>query len=351
MKSIKGIYSNIRSMYDPLYLTECYCREDLKRKLQAIAIKPISSNSKRKIKELWGKSSPWFDYYNSVGDSNRVHLYFPEPWYFKHIDASLNNWTVCRAIDDKCLYDYFFYDIRRPRTVLKICNGMYLDASSRILTLAEAAATCHAVGRVIIKPSVGSSGGEGILFWDENNGIDIESVLRDSKDEVVQEVIGQHATLDQIHTGSINTIRILTLTTENGVKVISSILRAGVGKAKVDNFSRGGVAFGIDSEGKLKEKGWSILGISHNGHPDGAKTLGVQLPGYFDCVDICKAAAPRFARFSRLISWDFAIDPDSKPFLVEANLNHGGISTHQICNGPIFGDEETTRYMIKKFVK
>ena len=36
--------------------------------------------------------------------------------------------------------------------------------------------------------------------------------------------------------------------------------------------------------------------------------------------------------------------------LFEANLYGGELDFHQMCNGPIFGDEETTKQMIKRFV-
>ena len=43
--------------------------------------------------------------------------------------------------------------------------------------------------------------------------------------------------------------------------------------------------------------------------------------------------------FSRLISWDFAIDENGEPMLIEMNISYGELDFHQLCNGPIFGDK------------
>lgn len=64
-----------------------------------------------------------------------------------------------------------------------------------------------------------------------------------------------------------------------------------------------------------------------------------------------KEIAPRFARFAKLVSWDFAVDKNENPLLIEANLYGGELDFHQKCNGPIFGDENTTRAMIELFYK
>ena len=41
---------------------------------------------------------------------------------------------------------------------------------------------------------------------------------------------------------------------------------------------------------------------------------------------------------SSLISWDFAVDKDGDPILIEANFTFGEIDFHQLCNGPILGE-------------
>ena len=75
------------------------------------------------------------------------------------------------------------------------------------------------------------------------------------------------------------------------------------------------------------------------------------VPSHDKCCAISKRAALRFSRFSKLISWDFAIDLRGRPLLIEANLYGGELDFHQMCNGPLFGDEVTTRAMVERFYK
>ena len=39
-----------------------------------------------------------------------------------------------------------------------------------------------------------------------------------------------------------------------------------------------------------------------------------------------------------IISWDFAVDENSEPILIEYNLNYPDVMIYQMNNGPLFGD-------------
>ncbi len=119
----------------------------------------------------------------------------------------------------------------------------------------------------------------------------------------------------------------------------------------MDNVSSGGVACGIDKEGCLKQKSYNAKGMCWDGHPDGISLIGRKVPSFNECCRISKEIAPRFIRFAKLVSWDFAIDKNANPVLIEANLCGGELDFHQMCNGPIFGDEATTKAMVERFYK
>lgn len=40
-----------------------------------------------------------------------------------------------------------------------------------------------------------------------------------------------------------------------------------------------------------------------------------------------------------MISWDIATDENGQPIMIEANLTNGELDFHQLCNGPLFGDD------------
>ena len=50
-----------------------------------------------------------------------------------------------------------------------------------------------------------------------------------------------------------------------------------------------------------------------------------------------KKAHKMLSRFG-IISWDFAVDENSEPILIEYNLNYPDVMIYQMNNGPLFGD-------------
>ena len=352
--SIKSILYRLQTKYrdyvDPLFFQMRYAKSTLAKKRNTITFDKIDNDSIFKFKNLWGEVNGWFDFYYTIGDKSKVELYFPDDWFFKSIDANMNDWRICRVMDDKGMYDLFFYDVNRPRTIARCCNGIWMNDYYEITDEERVVTSCHELGKVIIKPSISSCGGHGIVFWQKGQG-DLYEKLNSCRNCVVQEIIEQHDDLSSIHPESINTIRIMTMLYDGEVHILSSILRMGVGDSKVDNVSSGGIACGIDEQGRLKNKAFQADGRCYDKHPQGKIFEGLLVPGFESCKTLCRKVAPRFARFSRLISWDFAIDRNAQPLLIEANLYAGELDFHQMCNGPIFRDEATTKIMIDRYYK
>ncbi len=351
VKKLLGIVARVYSdIFDPLLFQKRYAHNTLNKKRITVEFDKIDPETIRKIKGLWGKKNGWFDFYYTVGDKSRGHLYFPDDWFFDSVDASLNDWRTCKAIDDKGMYDLYFADVKRPKTIARCCGGLWLSEKYEMIDLKRVLSLCDDAERVIIKPSISSSGGRGIVFWQKGQN-DLTGKLNSFSNCVVEEILEQHDDLNAIHAESINTIRIMTMLLDGEVHILSSILRMGVGDSKVDNVSSGGLACGINEQGKLKKMAFGVDGSGVDKHPQGPVFEGLSVPGFDACKTICKTVAPRFARFSRLVSWDFAIDKSSSPLLIEANLCGGELDFHQMCNGPIFGDEATTKEMINRFYK
>lgn len=349
IKKIKSVFWWLYSEYDPYRGQRLYAQRTLNDKRNTIEFNNCNPNTLLNINRLWrGGVNGWFDFYNTVGKGANTHLYFPDDWFYDYVDAKLNKWKLCRIIDDKSLYDLYFHDVNRPKTIASCHEGQWLDGQYCLTNLKSVAGYCLDNKRVIIKPSRGSSGGHGISFWQEGDE-PIEQLLIKYDNCVVQQIIEQHDDLKALHSDSINSIRIMTIFLDGEVKILSSVLRIGVGKAKVDNISSGGVACGIDKNGYLKEMAYNAKGKCWDGHPDGLVLKGRKVPSFEECCVVCKRIAPRFVRFARLISWDFSIDKKGSPLLIEVNLCGGELDFHQMCNGPIFGDEATTKEMIDRF--
>lgn len=349
--------SELLCNYKHVYLRKRFASKDfLKKKSKTI---PLTDPQKKEIIEFWKPfyrsikhELHWFEFYNSFCDNKEnLKYYIPDSIYYSIIDLYYTNPVRAKQIDDKNLYDLIFNGVRMPYTIVRKSNGMLLNNQYQAITTEEALKLCKSYRSVISKEAVESEGGKGIRFFDFDSTTDQEFIdwLDSSTEITIQEVIQQHSSLAKIHENSINTIRIITLMTDGSLHVLSSVLRMGVGKARVDNASSGGIVCGIDKNGCLKEYAYNIKGERWSQHPQGAIFKGMPIVGYQLCVDQVKSLAGRINGLSRLISWDFAISPEGEPILIEVNLSFGQVDFHQICNGPIL--QELTDEQKKKVIR
>ncbi len=139
---------------------------------------------------------------------------------------------------------------------------------------------------------------------------------------VFTEVLKQHELINQIHSKSINTIRMVTLITSQGsTEIISAFMRFGVGNSIVDNASSGGFFVGINIDtGTLKREGHYLPeygGKQIFEHPNsGFRFDGFKIPFFKEASEMVFNAVEIIP--DRLIGWDVAITPDG-PIIIESN--------------------------------
>ena len=135
------------------------------------------------------------------------------------------------------------------------------------------------------------------------------------------------------------TIRILSLLSDNGVKIYSSVIRMGINGSKVDNASSGGITCGIKKDGHLNSYAYSAAGEKYDIHPTSKiKFDDITIPNFQKAKELVTNLHPTIPMF-RLVSWDIAIDEEGEPILIEANLKYGELDFHQLNNGPVFGED------------
>lgn len=264
--------------------------------------------------------------------------YLPDDLYYSRIDAHYNDWWECSYVDNKCFYRRMFQGIRHPETVATRTGGLWYDSEGQLLRRDKLDALLSAEPEIVAKVARSSGGGRGVHFLPGADFAKIEHKCFDD-DIVIQRPIQQHPDLAAINPSSVNTIRILSLLRQDGVKIYSAILRIGVGGARVDNASSGGITCGITAEGKLKKYAYTAAGQRFETHPTSGNPFeGTQIPGFAQCMAAVPQLHVQVPRF-HLVSWDFAVAPDGQPVLVEANLHYGELDFHQLNNGPIFGED------------
>lgn len=287
-------------------------------------------------------STKWHLFYSSVNGifSNK---YIPETLFYSKIEPSLNRGIMVPALEDKNLMETLFSEIQQPKTIIKNINSSYYHRNKRI-TPDTAVSICAEYDYFVIKPSLGSSGGNGVELIarsDENDvmvGQQIEKLFaKYGNDFIVQEVIKQHKWLTLLNPTSVNTIRILSFLRDREVVILSSIIRIGRLNCFVDNTGFGGLACGIKKNGTLEQIGYDKYGRPHYKTSVGTVLHNFKIPFYERILQNVQIYHERIP-FFKLVSWDITVGmEDNEVILIEFNSMKQGINAHQLTNGPLFG--------------
>lgn len=357
------VVRNINDMYHLAYLRYVIWQRkkdsklELKKIQSASNTNPLSLQQKKEISSFWNSFSKkeyfdinWFEVFNAVShEENLLQFYLPHDFFYCYVDTLFSNTQRASVFDDKNMYDIYFHDVKMPPTICRKMGGVYLDNNYNIISIDEVITKCIDNGKLIIKETINSCGGYGISFWDSEKSTvnDLKSVIMNKDNYIVQEIIKQHEEIAKLHKYSVNTIRIMTLLYNDEIIPVSSVIRMGVDNSQVDNAKNGGLVCGLRNNGQLREVAYDIVNNPYLQHPQGTLFPEVIIPSFDKCIEISCRLAGRFASVAKLISWDFAVDVDSNPVLIEANFTYGGIGVHQKCNGPLFGDKtaEVIKYV------
>ena len=304
----------------------------------------IPSEYKSEVNQFWKKytsiSPKWAWYYasrNGIMDPR----YIPNTLIYTTIDQHFNNRKIGYGFNDKNYYSLIFQGIKQPDVIARNIGGIFVDDNYKLISVEEIISLITNEHEVICKPSLESGSGRSIQFWNTRDDINnIKSFLINKKetDYIIQRIIEQHEDLNKVHSGSVNSLRIVSILMQDGVYILSSNLRMGIDSGRVDNVTAGGISCGINNDGTLKKYATSYYtGEKYERHPQGLVFDGYKVPSYDKAIELIKKAHPLIPHF-RLVSWDIAIDKDGDPILIEANMRKGGINLNQFNNGPLFGD-------------
>lgn len=302
----------------------------------------LSAEESEAVHAYWdkyteGDAEGWVAYYSGIYGEFDVR-FLPDSVYYIDIDPYLNHREAAGIIDHKAYYSRLFPDVPQPGMLACRINDTWLNQEYDNISENDVAESCSRAGKVIVKPAAGYCGGLGISVWDsqKNSEEELRRILdRTKTDMVIQEYLKQSPVTASLHSSSVNTIRTISFYHKGDIKILSSIIRIGVGESQVDNISAGGISVGICEDGSLKEKGFDKKGNSYRVHPDGAVFEGVKINAYGQICSHIKRLH-RALPYFRLISWDFAVDEKETPVLIEANLMNGELDFHQMNNGPLF---------------
>lgn len=227
-----------------------------------------------------------------------------------------------------------------PKTILSCTKGMLRDGEYRQIDTTAAGKLLEQAGRVFIKPTVNTSSGENCSVADLHDGADTLSgepadtlIGRLGSDFVIQERLVCHSSIQRIYAGSVNTFRLISYRWKDDILFFPTIMRIGRGGSHLDNAHAGGMFIAVDDDGRLHRQAFTEFHEVFDRHPDtGLVFDGYQIP-LFPAV---KAAARRMHELLPqlgVVNWDFTIDADGNPVMIEANTHGGSVWLPEIAHG------------------
>ena len=175
----------------------------------------------------------------------------------------------------------------------------------------------------IVKP-VDGEGGKGVekienINLKENRNL-YEKLIK-NKQNIVEQCILQHKKLNELYSGSVNSLRMFTFYKEGKVYFLQAILKIGNGGV-VDNFSSGGMYAYVDEKGYVYTEAIDREDNIFAEHPISKhKIVGFKVPMFEEAVELVKEAG-KVVPEVRYVGWDVAIS-NNGPMIIEGNCFPG----------------------------
>lgn len=124
---------------------------------------------------------------------------------------------------------------------------------------------------------------------------------------ILEEPIEQSSAMAQLNESSVNTVRLITVKTKEGIEVVDSFMKVGRKGSFVDNGGAGGLLVGIDrTTGSLSTVARDEFANAFEVHPDnGFSFVGYQLPDWEQLFKLANVVSSKMQHIS-YIGWDFA---------------------------------------------
>ena len=334
-----------------------------KRRVEIYSKVSLTERQKEEIdilfKQNYGKRVPytWHRHFTAF-TGNFDKNYFPELLYIPEFEAYMNlNKYYNRVFSDKNLLPNLAVaaGIKVPKTIVCCVKGVYKGSGNNIISKGEALDILNNSGCVFVKPSVDSCSGKACAIIDINDGVDkisqkpIESIINElGSDFVIQEKIVCHKTISDLYPNSVNTFRIITYIWKDKIKMFPAIMRIGSGGSCVDNAHAGGMFIAVNEDGTLHKTAFTEFKKEYTNHPDtGVCYEGYKIEMFPEVLNSAKKMHELIPQIG-VANWDFTIDEDGIPVLVEVNITSGSVWLPQIAHGKgAFGEDtaEVLRWM------
>lgn len=260
-----------------------------------------------------------FKYQAGYLDYNRFKMYELNKQYRKIVLTRGKNNELVKSLNDSEYICYF-----SDKSVFNKKFKNYLNRDFLLINkenFNEFKQFIKNRNEIMVKP-LGMCCGKGIEKIKINDYKDKElfDYLIETNRLLIEEVAVQHKIFNKIFSNSINTIRIVTVISNNNIiSIVGAYLRMGTGNSVVDNFNNGGICCPIDIKtGIINYPAVNKDCIYFDKHPDtGFNLIGFKVPNWDKVINLAKEVAMIVPEV-RYVGWDICLKED-KPFLIEGN--------------------------------
>lgn len=303
----------------------------------------------RIYKTNYGEKIPytWHRHYTAF-TGKFDELYFPELLYIPEFEHYMNQ---CEE------YVYVYSDknvlpliaksvgVKTPEIFGGCSKGVFFNKDYENVSPEEFIKMVSDIGEGFIKPTIDSCSGIGCKQVEFYNGRDIlqdekiENIILNLGDDfVLQKRLKCSQSIKKLYDKSVNTFRVLTYRWNGDIVLAPTVMRIGCGGGYLDNAHAGGIFIGVTEQGKLLKEAVTEFGKRYTQHPDsGIIFENYKIEGF---EEVIKSAIRMHEAIPQLgiIHWDFTINDENVPILIEANCKDGGIWLQQMAHGKsVFG--------------
>lgn len=285
-----------------------------------------------------------------------------------NINRVLNPQPYCTEYSDKNNFDRLIgWGGVFPNTILRKTGNITMDADYKNIQLDHnrLKSLLAPYNRVILKPTVDSNSGKGVMLFVNTNGkwlhqnkgteLTVEFIIGLKGSWILQEALEQHPFMAQFNPTSVNTLRLATYRSvkDNKVHLLSSVIRMGAQGACVDNLHKGGHMIRVMADGRLDDHCFdaSARRSDTHGDIDFSKNSFI-VPEWETIVSFAKKVAERIGE-CRLVQHDIMIDKHGNPRLIEYNVIGFSAWIAQFTGTPALSDwtDEIHDYVIQNINK
>ena len=305
--------------------------QDIKECVEKVA--HITGKSNAEI--LWDMVLCVFRHQAGYNDYTNFGMYDMTEEQRKTILTRGKNQQYIHALNNPADRHYFENKVEFLEFFSEEIGREYLDLSKATFDDFEAFFQKH--NQMIAKPDAGLGGKdvEKVDPKEEGSAVALYNRLKTGGQTLIEEVLEQHVALDAIYPDAVNTIRMVTMTDQNGSPhLLYAAIRIGKNGSVIDNFHSGGLVCPIDmKKGRLIGPAADLQGQAFESHPDS----GIHFDGYFlpywkEVLTLTAKATQKIPSI-RFVGWDLAITPTG-PVLVAATPTPGHEIYQLIAQNP-----------------